>query len=438
MTYRDIIDNLVALKQQPAFDFYAKCEVPFKNIIDLREYHEQCVRWDADKQWPNIGVLLNTDNKSPEAIVFKKLYKKLSKSRSDYLTLTIREINPKVPGKSYYEYIPTPTYQDVFDFYAKCTVPFVSMEDLKRYHEQCVLGAEGRENWPGLEVLNSTENDTPGAKSFRKMYKKLSKSIWGDNITINIQERNPKVPGEALYEYIPTPPMYQDVFEFYAKCDIPFKTYVDLLEYHDKCVRHDADKRWPCLYLIKKSPNTSPEAMAVKDMCKKLGGKNWRNLTITIKERVPKVPGKSPYECVQSAPVTQTATVTPTASVTPTVAVTPTAAVTPTVPTRYVFSSRRPPVADGKFVYYIQPDGYHIAKVGRHSGTLSQLVSRYKNGYNTFDVIAYECGECDYSKVEKAVLSAMDARGFLIVREQVKTGVGRFFGDTLNTMLVKP
>ena len=106
-------------------------------------------------------------------------------------------------------------------------------------------------------------------------------------------------------------------------------------------------------------------------------------------------------------------------------------------PKRHVFSSRRPPEnVSGKFVYYIQPDGYHVAKVGKHSGTLTQLVKETR--YTTFDVIAYECGQIDYSKVEKAALSAMDARGFLVICDQVSVGVGKFFSDILNVMLVAP
>ncbi len=423
------IAELKVLKHQPVFDFYAKCDVPFVNTRDLVEYHEKCVRWDADKQWPNIGNLLNMVNKSPEAIAFKKMYKKLLRSKEYYPTITIRERDPQVPGKSWYEYVPTPTFQEVFDFYAKCTVPFMTIDDLKAYHELCVLGAEGREEWPDVEALNSKMNDTAEAISFRKLYKKLSKSVERGNITINIQERNPKVPGEPLYEYISTPLTYQDVFDFYAKCEIPFKTYTDIAEYHNRCVR-SADNRLPALHLINASSNTSPEALAFKELCKKLVRKrNWRDLTIKIQRCVPKVPGKALYEYVPAAPSIPIPAMAPVVSAPPSNTANPEIA-----PTRYVFSSRRPPVVSGIFVYYIQTEFYRVAMVGKHSGMLSQLVSEI--GFTeAFDVIAYDCGKYDYSKVEKAVLSIMDARGFIVVRNQVVNDVGKFFDDTMRVLL---
>ena len=158
----------------------------------------------------------------------------------------------------------------------------------------------------------------------------------------------------------------------------------------------------------------SPEAMAFKEMYVRLRGKGDKK-TLIFRERCHEVTGVTDWEYIKIPEISPTPEI--------------------TTPRRYVFSSRRPPSESGNFVYYIQPDDYNVSKVGKHSGTLSKLVSRYKNGYNTFDVIAYDCGQFDYSKVEKAVLAAMGARGVDVVREQVATGVGKFFCVILEALL---
>ena len=294
-------------------------------------------------------------------------------------------------------------YQDVYEFYDKCTVPFKTIGDLKIYHNTCApcVGI-----WPDVDAIYCDKtNKSIEAVKFRRKCGRLTNNNC-DDIMIDIQERNSKVPGEPLYEYIGEL-LFQDAFDFYDKCTMPFKTIGDLNEYHEKSVRQGMGKRWPYPHMIVKSPNTSPEAVAFKKMFNRLIRKfklDWDAKYHTVKESV---------------------SITPAAPVTPAV---------PLTPVRYVFSSRRPPVASGNFVYYIQTEFYRVSKVGKHSGMLSQMVSEI--GYTeAFDVIAYDCGKYDYSKVEKSVLSIMDAREFLVFRNQVVNDVGKFFDDTLRVLL---
>ena len=74
-------------KALDAFCFYNKCNLDFKTLVDLFEYHENCVRWHPDREWPNIQTLRNIagNTETPAARVFKGLYDSLKKD--DVLTL---------------------------------------------------------------------------------------------------------------------------------------------------------------------------------------------------------------------------------------------------------------------------------------------------------------------------------------------------------------
>jgi len=296
------IDELKALKYQPVFDFYAKCDVPFKNTRDLTDYHEKCVRWDSDKQWPNIGNMLNMDNRSPEAIAFNKMYKKLLKNRGDGLTLNIKYRGHKKspPGKSWYEYIPAPSYQDVFAFYANRDIRFKTLKELWDYHEgerwepldggrQCGSAKQ----WPTLGELANAYNYSDEAVAFMQMFEKLKAKDPHRYAHIRCTDR---AEVEHL-EYVNSlsTNKQQPAFDFYSKCTVPFETYGDLKEYHNKCVRYDADKEFTCIGNIFQTTNKSPEAVAFREMYVRLK-KRGKHVTLTFRELNPRVPGKSWFE----------------------------------------------------------------------------------------------------------------------------------------------
>ncbi len=438
-------DELKALKHQPVYEFYAKCDVPFKNTIDLSHYHEKCVRWDDGKQWPNIGNLLNMVNKSPEAIAFKKMYKELARSKVTYPTLTIKWRDPQIEGKSYYEYIPqeiakpkklpkksyrdmlegleADKHQDAFDFYAKCDVPFKNHDDLHYYHERCVR-YDSDKLWPDIDKLYSAAegNKTPGAIAFKKMYKKLKKNIVADgwynceiNCTINIQKRIPYIPGKSYFEYIPGPLTeepdngnsysnphqdnlvalkQQPVFDFYAKCEVPFETLEDLGSYHEKCVRWDADKEWHDIKTIYRTENDSPEAISFKKMYN--GLKKEFKLTINIQEREHKTPGKSWFEYI---PVSKTQG--GTAGGKEFVGLV-------NAKSHNVVNTR---INQGvqMYVYLITYPGGFV-KVGRHSGAIKGLIGRYNTHTPTYEIEYFKC--MDYINIEQAIHKVLTAYGF--------------------------
>jgi hypothetical protein len=101
--------------------------------------------------------------------------------------------------------------------------------------------------------------------------------------------------------------------------------------------------------------------------------------------------------------------------------------------TRYSFVSTSVPKASGNYVYHIETTDH--AKIGKHSGTLSQLVSRYGTYYGVFDVVAYDCDGHDYTSVEKALLVDFKTRNLSTVREQVKLGTARAFDDFVQRYL---
>jgi hypothetical protein len=88
-----------------------------------------------------------------------------------------------------------------------------------------------------------------------------------------------------------------------------------------------------------------------------------------------------------------------------------------TVVRKYEFTSDTAPDVSGSFVYHVSKanDG----KVGKHSGSLKLLASRYKTSFKEFDVVAFDCDGFDYSTVEKMILLIMKTGGYHTVREQV-------------------
>ena len=389
--------------------------MPFKTTEDLYEYHERCVRWDDDKQWPGIVKLMDTDNDTPEAISFRKLFKKLSQNQSDELTITIKRRNPQIRGKSWDEYVPAPGYQEVFDFYARCGIPFKTLSDFWLYHEQCVRW-DADKQWPNIGVLMRAKNNSVEAVAFRKLYTKLNKlpgTIREENLTINIQPRDPQIQGKSHYEYFPAP-NYQEVFDFYAKCDVPFKTIDDLYRYHDLCVCMDDDKQWPDIGVLLNTNNKSAEAISFKELFNKVSNHPFDTmgggLTITIKERKPRVPGKSMYEYIPTPP---------TFSITgkDLLGMLKGENKKPVVKT--------PTVVQAQYVYFITYPN-NIVKVGRHSGAIKGLLGRYNTHTPTYKIEHFKCS--DYINTEKAIHNTLKSQG---LHEHLE-----FFKDTPQTRAV--
>ena len=105
---------------------------------------------------------------------------------------------------------------------------------------------------------------------------------------------------------------------------------------------------------------------------------------------------------------------------------------------QYVFNSNNPPEADGFFVYYIQTiQTEPMAKIGKHSGSLKKLVSRYKTYYNWvdgFDVVCYDVSGYDYSLIETGILALMKAKNYIVSGEQIIPGAGMVFDAIMNVM----
>lgn len=368
-------DELKALKHQPVYEFYAKCDVPFKNTIDLSHYHEKCVRWDGDKQWPNIGNLLNMVNKSPEAIAFKKLYRKLLRSKEYYPTLTIKWRDPQIEGKSYYEYIPAPSYQDVFVFYVNCDRRFKTLKELWDYHEgerwerfEDGSRCRGVKQWPTIGELANAYNYSAEAVSFMQMFEKLKAKDPQRYKHILYHDRS-EVEHLGCVNSLSTN-RQQPAFDFYSKCTVPFETYGDLKEYHNKCVRYDADKDFTGIDNIFDTTSDSPEAVAFREMYVRLK-KRGKRVTLTFHERDPRIPGKSWFEYNPKT----------------------------TIPLKK------------KYVYLITCTNQGLVKVGRHSGPMKELHGRYRTCAGRYELTdIFECN--DYVNIEKAIHQVLTAYGF--------------------------
>lgn len=73
------MDIAMTHKALQAFCFYSECKLNFKTFRDLYEYHEKCVRWYPEREWPNVQNLRRIAEKTntAEARVFKGLYDSL-------------------------------------------------------------------------------------------------------------------------------------------------------------------------------------------------------------------------------------------------------------------------------------------------------------------------------------------------------------------------
>lgn len=339
-------------------------------------------------------------------------------------------------------------YQPVFEYYSKCSVPFENMKDLRVYHESCAQGGDYK-GWPGIDVLIQVKNNSPEASAFKQMYTKLSNNR-GDELTITIRQRSVSVQGKSMFYYDPT--AYQDVFDFYAVCEVPFKNLSDLRYYHEKCVRFDADKQWPSLGVLMRVKNNSPEADAFRQLYTKMdnlpGALGEDYLTINIQPRSPMLPGMSLYEYIPVAPVLQkdddmslrirksvenkTHEITnffknkPDGYVPPVQKVF-TVPVPPSVITISSDEQAKQHRKLGFYVYMITSPGAPSVKIGKHTGDLHQLRIRYNtsNLWGQYDIYAFPTA--NNILVEKGLHILLDSFELREIKNQEK------FKDTPKT-----